>query len=295
MPPLSIYPTSITNNVSTLDVNQSLSNCTQDPQQSLEVQSIGKNQNLPDRQTSGHVTIVTKDSTNLIDGQTVVLYPDGITRSYVKSEHDRLFKILSTNDSPTYREYVFLDSVELPQNKPIMFTPEAKRSMTIENAGGKSEYSEALSIQYFQDGYGATDIVPEMEIEYWIDYKMVDFICTIQGYRVGVSVTRAMKFVKKAKNGQIIGSEFFTNEDALTLLHKKLYGMIVARNSVSDKHTFLKSILHIWCQTPQIAQTLKDAYASLDLNDYGLDVQGSVILVLTVCESPGVYRNVYVK
>jgi hypothetical protein len=62
----------------------------------------------------------------------------------------------------------------------------------------------------FQDAYGGTDIVLEMEIEYWIRYKMVDFICTIQGYRVGVSVTRAMKFIKK--KGQ--GLDVFTKEDA---------------------------------------------------------------------------------
>jgi len=209
----------------------------------------------------------------------------------VKSEHERLFNLLSTEDSPTYTDYVFVDFVKLPQDQQVVFSPDAKRSLILDNAGGKSEYSEALSIQYFQDTYDATDIVPEMEIEYWIRYKMVDFICTSQGYRVGVSVTRAMKFIKK--KGQ--ESDVFTTEDALTLLHKKLYGMIVARNAVSEKHSFFKSILHIWCQTQQIAQTLKDVYASLDLNDYGLDIQGAVILILTVCESPSIYRNLYVK
>jgi len=71
--------------------------------------------------------------------------------------------------------------------------------------------------------------------------------------------------------------------------------MIVARNVVYEKHSFFKSILHIWCQTPQIGQILRDVYTSLDLNDYGVDIQGVVILILTVCESPGIYRNIYVK
>ena len=83
----------------------------------------------------------------------------------------------------------------------------------------------------------------------------------------------------------------FTHEDALALLHKKLYGLIVSRNSVTDRHSFFKSVLHVWCQSYRIAMILRDVYSSLDITDYGLDVKGTLVLVLTVCESPSVYRN----
>jgi len=201
-------------------------------------------------------------------------------------ENEQLYKILSTKNG-YYREYIYQDNFTIGHLSNIDFLrPEAKKSLFINNAGGKSEYSEALSIHYFQEKYNATDIIPEMEIEYWINYKMVDFLCTIQDYRIGVSVTRAMKYPNP---------DTYTKEDGFKLLHKKLYGMIVARNGVTDRHSFHKSILHVWCQTDKIAEILKSVYQSLDINDYGLDIQGIVILILTVCNSESIYKNNYVR
>ncbi len=179
-----------------------------------------------------------------------------------------------------YSNSVFLDVLTLKQ--PFTLCEEASRSLSVENAGGHSEVSEALSIHYFVKTFGATDILYEKQIEYFIDYKMVDYIATVMGKRVGVSVTRAMRYPSPDR---------FTHEDALALLHKKLYGLIVSRNSVTDRHSFFKSVLHVWCQSYRIAMILREVYSSLDITDYGLDVKGTLVLVLTVCESPSVYRN----
>ena len=111
---------------------------------------------------------------------------------------------------------------------------------------------------------------------------MVDYICTVRDERVGVSVARAMGYPT---------SEFFTLESAARLLHKKLYGLIVARNAVIKSQSFTKSILHIWCQDASIAQLLQTAYSNLDNNDYGLDVKGVVILQLTICPDRRIYKN----
>ena len=95
--------------------------------------------------------------------------------------------------------------------------------------------------------------------------------------RVGVSVTRAMGFPTP---------ERFTRAWADSLLAKKLYGLIVARNGVNDNHTFFKSILHCRAQTQQIADYVREAYEALDVNDYGLNIKGDVLLVVTVCDNP---------
>ena len=158
--------------------------------------------------------------------------------------------------------------------------PEAKRSLEISNAGGKSEISEMYSIDYFERYYNASCVILEMEVSYSVKYKMVDYICTIDDSRVGVSVARAMGFPT---------SDNFTLESAYRLLHKKLYGLIVARNSIDKKQSFYKSILHIWCQNRNIAEYIQQAYQNMD--DYDLDVKGVVILLLTVNSDESIYKN----
>lgn len=163
---------------------------------------------------------------------------------------------------------------------------DALRSLAIPNAGGKSEISEAFSMQYFYERYRASHFLCEMEVSYWIHFKMVDFICTIKRKRMGVSVTRAMGYPE---------SSDFTGEDALKLLRRKLYGLIVARNSTERKHRFFKSTLHVFCQTPEIADLVEQAFVNLDIDDFGLNVIGALYLQLTVCSHKAIYRNILVS
>lgn len=158
----------------------------------------------------------------------------------------------------------------------------AKKSLLVDNAGGKSAVSEAFSIYYFGWIRGATDFVFEKEVDYWISYKMVDFICTVKGKRVGVSVTRAMGFPSP---------NYFGYDDAVILLRKKLFGLIVARDCVMTKHSFSCSVLHVWCQTEAIANHVRDAYSSFDVKDFGLDVASHVLLMLTVCGERMIYSE----
>lgn len=186
----------------------------------------------------------------------------------------------------THGNYIFRDSWYIPRNNQLSLCNDSKRSLDSENAGGNSSISEMMSIEYFSRVFGAKDVLLEMEVQYWIDYKMVDFVCTIpskeKNVRVGVSVTRAMGYPHP---------ENFTYEKGLNLLQKKLYGLIVSRNGVTKKHSFYKSILHVWCQTPYIAYLLQKAYESFDIQDYGLNIKGVVILQLTVCSEKSLYTN----
>lgn len=177
------------------------------------------------------------------------------------------------------KSIIFIDNYILPKYNDVC--PDGKRSIEIVNAGGKSEISEMFSIDYYAKKYNAYDTLMEMEIEYWIDYKMVDYICTIDEIRIGVSVARAMGYPNPDK---------FTYEKAQRLLYKKLYGLIIARNSVVKKQSFYRSILHIWCQSETIAQLLKEAYENINDDEY-LDVKGILVLQLTVCDDEQLYKN----
>ena len=77
---------------------------------------------------------------------------------------------------------------------------------------------QSLSVEYFARRFQAQDVVTEMEVEYWsFNWKKVDYICTLYGQRVGVSVSRAMCYPDP---------NAFSSEIAYRLLYKKLYGLV---------------------------------------------------------------------
>ncbi|KAF0720669.1 Aste57867_94 [Aphanomyces stellatus] len=138
------------------------------------------------------------------------------------------------------------------------------------NAGGQSVVSEALSMEYMHQLFGAVDVVTEMQIEYWSpNWKKVDYLCSIRGERVAVSVTRAMTFQ---------GSTFGLAESR-ALLRKKLHGLVVAKSGVCVSQRYVKSILHIWCQTHAMADLLAQCYADVVVS---LDITENVVLIATV-------------
>jgi len=187
---------------------------------------------------------------------------------------------LGEND---YKMVVYRDYMKIKNIKDLKFGTDAIRSLTINNAGGNSTYSEALSIHYFDNIFKAKDFILEEEVEYWKDYKMVDYICTINDLRIGVSVTRAMGFPTVDK---------FKKNDAETLLKRKINGLIVACDLVVDKYSFNKSILHIWCQNEEIADMVQEAYEKeLRIDSMGLKVLCDVIVILTICDDNDIYYN----
>lgn len=156
------------------------------------------------------------------------------------------------------------------------------KSLLIDNAGGTSAISEALSIEYFIRKYGVSKILYEKEVSYWIEYKMCDFLIVDDGENIGVSVSRAMGYPS---------ASFFKKEDAVTLIKKKIEGLIIARSGVCMKHTFHKSILHIWCQTLQIAKILGSVYKNYINNHPNKNSFHGLRLILTFCEYDMIYND----
>lgn len=147
----------------------------------------------------------------------------------------------------------------LPRNLCWKFTRAAARSLTVENAGGTSELSEALSIDLFERFFGAHSFLYEMEVTYdFYQCSIVDYRCTIGTVRVGVSVTRAMGYPDPS---------FFHAKDALRLLRKKLYGLIVARRGVTKAHSFYHCVLHVFCQNVRQGKLLAEAFRTIQAQE----------------------------
>lgn len=158
--------------------------------------------------------------------------------------------------------------------------PVAEQSLHIENAGGKSEISEAFSIDFFIKNYNATNFIYETQVTYWAETSMIDYVCSINNVPTSVSVTRAMDFTKSNKSF-----------DPYYLLKKKLYGLSVANNAMNNPSS--KGILHIWCQSHNIAAQILDVLSNEDFSHLMMMTNTSIstTVIITVCNAPCIYTN----
>lgn len=211
------------------------------------------------------------------------------TKGKIKSEIDNellLLKVFSDFDQKLAMKNILIDTYEIrnPHDLYPMFCDDAARCLRIPNKGAKNSiFNEAVSVNYFAERFSAKNILLEMEVHYeYYNYKVADYVCTIYNkFRVGVSVTRAMKHKDPTS---------FSLSDAHELLQKKLLGLILARKCVSKEHDFNICFLHIWCQTPEIADKLNAVYNNVIKED-DTGMFSEVIVLATICQEPGLYSN----
>jgi len=149
----------------------------------------------------------------------------------------------------------------------------SRKILTVPNAGGTSEVSEALSFEFLSFVFRAKLVQTEMELKYWpqgckiTDYSVV--VPTVHGeVKLGVSVTRALKF-----------KGTFTEEDATHLLKKKLDGVNVStRCVVSDR--WERQILFCWCKEDYIAELVGKVWEKLDA-----EYKSNTLVVLAVSKN----------
>ena len=132
-------------------------------------------------------------------------------------------------------------------------SPPGRKMYESPNAGGNSLWSEVMSLELLRGLYGANLVRTEMEILYGCHSKITDYSILLFGHHFGVSVTRAMKF-----------QGIFCEEDAFTLLRKKLNGVIKSTRGVIREHRWEKQILHIWAECDYVVDVVRRAYVSLD-------------------------------
>jgi hypothetical protein len=167
----------------------------------------------------------------------------------------------------------------------------ALRVLQEENAGGASEFSEAVSLEYLHRLYGVELEQTEMAIEYeWGSCsKKTDYTCRMPGRGdkpglvLAVSVTRAMRF-----------KSTFSEADAVALLKKKLAGIQSSNRDVCPEYKWHKQCLHIFTETVDSVHHLRTVF--LRLLEQQPDLVGNTIVLITLTkDAPFLYYNFCVE
>lgn len=149
----------------------------------------------------------------------------------------------------------------------------AQRILTMPNAGGTSEWSEAFSYELLRTCFGANLHGTEMEIQYNWGSKITDYSVFFGQKMIGVSVTRVINF-------NDLPGDFkpkFSVREVCRLLEKKLYGIIASTRGVYDEWRWEKQILHIFCTSLKVAQTVEQVYHNMSP-----DLKADTLVVLSV-------------
>lgn len=156
--------------------------------------------------------------------------------------------------------------------------------LTEPNAGGDSELSEAASFEVLRRCLGSHLDMTEMEIEYdWCISKKTDYSIRHNGTRMGVSVTRAMKYIKWF-------DPVFTARDALRLLSKKLYGVLCSTRDVVVEHGWQQQILHVFAQDRRTLTLLEQAYVEIKQTQPGL-ISNTIVLCTLPFGADWIFTN----
>lgn len=224
----------------------------------------------------------------------LTLLADGSTHTALIVDHLRFVEALVNNTDESYASHVVEDRY-FPA-KEFKLIDGVRALFEEENAGGAgAQFSEYLSGVLYH-GFGARDFIEEMAVPYWWNWKKVDYLCTMYGRRIGVSVKRAVntEIMLQLKRPDVpdtrnITDVTFTKESAIKFLDSAIRGLVVARRCVFEDHDFTKSILHVWCPTVRVSKLIREAFEDLDVEDMDLEVKGYLILHLTLCQDKNVY------
>ncbi len=159
---------------------------------------------------------------------------------------------------------------QIKEFKKMQLSNEAFRILTTPNAGGNSIQSEVLSFEFFKKYFNAFLLKTEMEVQYFPEGGSInDFVMNAFDTIIGVSVTIAMKYPM---------NELFTEQDAYSLLIKKLRG--INRSSKNSLIKWKKQILHVWVMNEHTSISLMNAW--YELED---EITTNTVLLITVAKN----------
>jgi hypothetical protein len=150
------------------------------------------------------------------------------------------------------------------------------------NAGGSSVESEIMSFEVLRHCEGATLVKTETQIAYAPPgpggtNAITDILVSIDGQKVGVSVTRAYK----------PPSMGLTDDDVRALLEKKLEGINQSSARVLPEDRWVKQILHVFAVDEEAAAAVGRALPAIDVA-----TRADTVVLVTRTEGGGfVYCN----
>lgn len=154
-----------------------------------------------------------------------------------------------------------------PADRPLL-TPGGQHMAATPNAGGNSGFSEIFAYEELARCELATFLKSETEIIYDTTGKITDLEVTIDGHKIGVSVTRAVMFP--------FGTPY-TTDAATTLIQRKLTEIQESTANVSAQDRWQKQILAVLAYDDQHADVVAQVWAGFDAS-----VRADTIVVVTV-------------
>ncbi|MBA3452367.1 MAG: hypothetical protein H0T42_04640 [Deltaproteobacteria bacterium] len=175
-------------------------------------------------------------------------------------------ELTGTSPSIIHATLMFSRRYNDPADRPLLTTGGA-RMMTTPNAGGSSGMSEAFAYEQLARCELAPLLKTETEIVYDTLGKITDLMVSIDGHKLGVSVTRAVAY----PFGQP-----YTLSSATTLLMRKLEDIQLSTANVSAADRWEKQVLAYMSWDDQSTAMLDQAWASIDPS-----IKADTILIIT--------------
>lgn len=161
-----------------------------------------------------------------------------------------------------------------PDDRPLL-TPGGQTMMATPNAGGSSAASEAFAYEELARCELAGLLKTETQIVYDKTGKITDLEVSIDGHKIGVSVTRAETYP--------LGQPY-TVPTATALLTKKLGDILVSTADVSAGDRWDKQILAVIAYDDQAADSIAQAWSSLDAG-----TRADTIVIVTTTDGPDTF------
>jgi hypothetical protein len=153
-----------------------------------------------------------------------------------------------------------------PADRPLL-TPGGQRLAATPNAGGSSGLSEIFAYEQLARCEGADLLHTETEIMYDGTGKITDMEVSIDGHKIGDSVTRAQTYPL---------GQTYTLDAATMLISRKLTDIQASSAHVSAQDHWDKQILSVLAYDGPTADTVAQAWAGLDAS-----VKADTIIVVT--------------
>ena len=165
-----------------------------------------------------------------------------------------------------------------PADRPLL-TAGGQRLAATPNAGGSSGLSEIFAFEQLARCEDADLLKTETEIVYATSGKITDMLVTIDGHKIGVSVTRAVAFP--------FGTPYSV-ADATTLLQRKLEDIQASTANVSAADKWDKQILSYLAFDAAAADSVATAWGNMSAN-----VRADTIVLVTVTDGADefIYTN----
>jgi hypothetical protein len=165
-----------------------------------------------------------------------------------------------------------------PADRPLL-TPGGRHVIETPNAGGSSIFSEVFAYEQLARCELAPLVKTEIEIVYDTPGKITDLSVSIDGIKVGVSVTRAFAFP--------LGTPYTVGQ-AAPLIKRKLEDIQVSTANVSAADRWQKQILAVLAYDDQAADVVLEAWDALDA---AVKADSIVLVTVTHGADTFIYSN----